>query len=103
MLDTIKKYITIAGVIALIVLFGLWRVAANNYESEKTAREQAEIQLVASQKEVENLTKYNKELAKQNAEIEKEYAEIYKNIPNDVCGDAKPSPELLKYLSKGAQ
>lgn len=103
MLGTIKKYATIVGVIALIALFGLWRVAANNYESEKAAREQAEVQLVASQKEVENLTRYNKELAKQNAEIEKEYAEIYKNIPADACGDAKPSADLLNYLSQGAQ
>lgn len=99
----IKKYITIAGIAVIVLLFSLWRISVSNYESEKKAREQVEIQLQATQQEVQNLTKFNKELEKQNAAIEKEYAEIYKNIPADTCGDVKPSKELLNYLSQGVR
>ena len=88
-------------VIAFAGLFVLWRTSANNYKMEKANREALEVQLKASQTEVENLKEYNKKIAKEMEKIEKEYKDRFQNIPKDSCGDAKPSKELLEYLKKG--
>ena len=88
-------------VVAFSALFVLWRTSANNYKIEKANREALEVQLKASQTEVENLKEYNKKIAKEMEKIEKEYKDRFQNIPKDSCGDAKPSKELLEYLKKG--
>ena len=88
-------------VVAFSALFVLWRTSANNYKIEKANREALEVQLKASQTEVENLKEYNKKIAKEMEKIEKEYKDRFQNIPKDSCGDAKPSQELLEYLRKG--
>ena len=91
-----------AIVIIICGLFVLWRTSVSNYKIEKANRESLEIQLKASQLEVNNLKEYNKKIAKEMEKIEKEYAQRFQNIPKDSCGDAKPSEELLKYF-KGEQ
>ena len=88
-------------VVAFSALFVLWRTSANNYKIEKANREALEVQLKASQTEVENLKEYNKKIAKEMEKVEKEYKDRFQNIPKDSCGDAKPSKELLEYLRKG--
>lgn len=88
-------------IVAFAGLFVLWRTSANNYKMEKANREALEVQLKASQTEVENLKEYNKKIAKEMEKIEKEYKDRFQNIPKDSCGDAKPSKELLEYLKKG--
>ncbi len=88
-------------VVAFSALFVLWRTSANNYKIEKVNREALEVQLKASQTEVENLKEYNKKIAKEIEKIEKEYKDRFQNIPKDSCGDAKPSQDLLEYLRKG--
>ena len=88
-------------VVAFSALFVLWRTSANNYKIEKANREALEVQLKASQTEVENLKEYNKKIAKEMEKIEKEYKDRFQNIPKDSCGDAKPSQDLLEYLRKG--
>lgn len=88
-------------IVAFSSLFVMWRTSVNNYKMEKANREALEVQLKASQTEVENLKEYNKKIAKEMEKIEKEYKERFQNIPKDSCGDAKPSEELLEYLRKG--
>lgn len=88
-------------IVAFSGLFVMWRTSVNNYKMEKANREALEVQLKASQTEVENLKEYNKKIAKEMEKIEKEYKERFQNIPKDSCGDAKPSEELLEYLRKG--
>lgn len=85
-------------VVAFSGLFVLWRTSVNSYKMEKANREALEVQLKASQMEVENLKEYNKKIAKEMEKIEKEYKDRFQNIPKDSCGDAKPSKELLDYL-----
>ena len=88
-------------VVAFSALFVLWRTSAHNYKIEKVNRDALEVQLKASQTEVENLKEYNKKIAKEIEKIEKEYKDRFQNIPKDSCGDAKPSQDLLEYLRKG--
>lgn len=97
----IKLIIMCVSIVAFSVLFVLWRTSANNYKIEKAARESLELQLKASQLEINNLKEYNKKIAKEMEKIEKEYKERFQNIPKDSCGDAKPSKELLEYLKGG--
>jgi len=98
----IKTWLGVAAVIAIVALFSLWRITANNYKIEKENREILEQQLQVVQEENNKLIEYNKKIEKSMKEIEKEYNERFQNIPKDSCGDAKPSKELLEFLKQGA-
>lgn len=103
MLGLSKTKIAIYAILIVVFsgLFVLWRTSVNNYKIEKANREALEIQLKASQTEVENLKEYNKKIAKEMEKIEKEYKDRFQNIPKDECGDVKPSKELLEFFKKG--
>ena len=51
-------------IVAFSGLFVMWRTSVNNYKMEKANREALEVQLKASQTEVENLKEYNKKMGK---------------------------------------
>lgn len=98
----IKLGLGICAVTLIIILFSMWRIAANNYKIERENRESAEQQLRVVQEENNKLTAYNKKIQESMKEIEKEYNEKFQNIPKDFCGDAYPSKELLDFLKQGA-
>ena len=84
-------------IIAIISLFSLWRieVTKNNNLTEQNCSLTADLDRLKADND--RLLKYNQKKDAEIAKINKEYVERLKNIPIDMCGDAYPSEELLKY------
>lgn len=76
-----------------------------NVKSEKLKNTEAKLSEALKQIKQLNIDKnklviYIEQKDKAIKDIEKEYLEKLENIPKDVCGDTKPSSELLNYLKR---
>ena len=71
----IKLGLGVCAITLIVILFSMWRIAANNYKVEKANRETLEQQLKVAQAETDRLIKYNKS-------IEKAMKEIAENVKN---------------------
>ena len=93
------KTIIIATVIGMIlVLFGLWRITAIKLNNTQTQLAEVSLKLETVNKENTRLVEYNKQRNSQIKQLEKSYQQKLDAIPADICGDMKPSKELLQYL-----
>lgn len=93
------KIIAIAVIVMIIVvLFGLWRMTAIKLNDTKDKLDQVSAQLITLQQDNDNLIAYNKKKDAEIKKINKMYEEKLNSIPADLCGDSKPSKELLQYL-----
>ena len=93
------KIIVIAVIVMIIVvLFGLWRMTAIKLDNTKDKLDQISAQLIILQQDNDNLIVYNKKKDAEIKKINKMYEEKLNSIPADLCGDNKPSKELLQYL-----
>ena len=96
------KTIIIATVIGMIlVLFGLWRITAIKLNNTQTQLAEVSLKLETVNKENTRLVEYNKQRNSQIKQLEKSYQQKLDAIPADICGDTKPSKELLQYLRSG--
>lgn len=96
------KTIIIATVIGMIlVLFGLWRITAIKLNNTQTQLAEVSLKLEIVNKENTRLVEYNKQRNSQIKQLEKSYQQKLDAIPADICGDTKPSKELLQYLRSG--
>lgn len=97
---TDKAKVIVISVIVLIitVLFGLWRMTAIKLNDTKDKLDQVSAQLITLQQDNYNLIVYNKKKDAEIKKINKTYEEKLNSIPADLCGDSKPSKELLQYL-----
>lgn len=93
------KTIIIATVIGMIlVLFGLWRITTIKLNNTQTQLAEVSLKLETVNKENTRLVEYNKQRNSQIKQLEKSYQQKLDAIPADICGDMKPSKELLQYL-----
>lgn len=96
----IRFYISICSILASIVFFFMW---CNTTEKLKHTEEALSVEqkLNKTLKEDNNkLVKYTIEKDNEIKKIREQYEEKLSNIPSDVCGDMKPSQELLIFLRK---
>lgn len=100
MMKKIKIYIFLASILSTVVFFFLWCNTVEKLENTEKALS-TEQKLNKTLKEDNNkLVKYTVEKDNEIKRIKAQYEEKLLNIPNDVCGDVKPSNELLIFLRK---
>jgi len=96
------KIIAIFSVILVIgILFGLWRTTSIKLANTREQLSEVTCQLDTVTKENARLVEYNKQRDKQIKELEKQYTEKLNAIPADLCGDTKPSKELIEFFKNG--
>ena len=101
-LDLKAKIIAIFGIILVVgSLFTLWRVTAIKLNDARQELTETTCKLDEITKENTRLVEYNKRRDSQIKQLEKEYQERLNKIPADLCGDMKPSKELIEYFKKG--
>lgn len=96
-----KIIISLSAVLVIVVLFMLWRTTS--IELNNTRQELIEItcKLDEVTKENARLVEYNKARDTEIKKLEKQYQAKLNAIPADLCGDMKPSKELIEYFKKG--
>lgn len=100
-LDTKAKIIGILGIILVVgTLFTLWRVTAIKLSNTQQQLTETTCKLDEITKENARLVEYNKRRDSQIKKLEKEYQDKLNSIPADLCGDMKPSKELIDFFTK---
>jgi len=87
-------------VVALALVFFLWRYTANSLSTTKDQLCSAQATIETLKTDNNNLIEYITQKDDKIKELEQKYEEALDNIPADQCGDAKPSKELLTYFKK---
>lgn len=101
-LDLKAKIIAILGIILVVGgLFTLWRVTAIKLNNTRQELTETTCKLDEITKENARLVEYNKARDTQIKKLEKQYQDKLNAIPADLCGDMKPSKELIEYFKKG--
>lgn len=96
------KAFIIGGVIIIIgTLFALWRITSIKLSNTERQLNEITCQLDNVTKENARLVEYNKRRDSQIKQLEKEYQEQLNKIPADLCGDMKPSAEILEFFKQG--
>ena len=100
--DLKAKIIAGLGIILVVgTLFTLWRVTSIKLENTREQLTEVTCQLDTVTKENARLVEYNKRRDSQIKQLEKEYQEQLNKIPADLCGDMKPSAEMLEFFKQG--
>ena len=101
-LDLKAKIIAILGIILVVgSLFTLWRVTAIKLNNTRQQLTETTCKLDEVIKENARLVEYNKVRDTEIKKLEKQYQAKLNAIPADLCGDMKPSKELIEYFKKG--
>lgn len=101
-LDLKTKLIAILGIILVVGgLFTLWRVTAIKLNNTQQQLVETTCKLDEITKENARLVEYNKARDTEIKKLEKQYQAKLDAIPADLCGDMKPSKELIEYFKKG--
>lgn len=101
-LDIKTKYIVALGIlIAVIMLIFLWRNTAIKLANTEQKLTEVTCALDTVTKENTRLVEYNKARDTEIKKLEKQYQAKLNTIPADLCGDMKPSKELIEYFKKG--
>lgn len=102
--DLKAKIITGLCIILIIgTLFALWRVTSIKLENTREQLTEVTCQLDTVTKENARLVEYNKRRDSEIKNLEKQYQAKLNAIPADLCGDMKPSAELIEFFKKGEQ
>lgn len=100
--DTKVKIIAGLGILLVIgTLFALWRVTSIKLENTREQLNEVTCQLDTVSKENARLVEYNKRRDSEIKNLEKQYQDKLNAIPADLCGDMKPSKELLDFFKEG--
>ena len=100
-LDTKAKIIGILGIILIVgTLFTLWRVTSIKLNNTREQLNEVTCQLDTLTKENARLVDYNKRRDSEIKKLEKQYQDKLNAIPADLCGDMKPSKELIDFFTK---
>ena len=101
-LDLKAKIIAILSIILVVgSLFTLWRVTAIKLNNTRQQLTETTCKLDEVTKENARLVEYNKVRDTEIKKLEKQYQAKLNAIPADLCGDMKPSKELIEYFKKG--
>lgn len=104
LLDTKSKIIGILGIVLIVgTLFTLWRVTSIKLNNTREQLNEVTCQLDTLTKENARLVDYNKRRDSEIKKLEKQYQDKLNAIPADLCGDMKPSKELIDFFRKGDQ
>lgn len=87
-------------VVALIIVSFLWRFTANSLDITKNQLCTAQETISTLQSDNQNLIQFITQKDNAIKELEQKYTEALENIPEDKCGNTKPSKELLNYFKK---
>lgn len=100
---TTKFKLILAGIVIILIgtLFALWRITSIKLENTRNQLTEVSAQLDTVSKENANLVEYNSRRDSQLKELQKAYEKHLNSIPADLCGDMKPSKELLDFFKEG--
>lgn len=100
-LDMKTKCIIVLGIlITVITLIFLWRSTTIKLANTEQKLIEVTCALDAVTKENTRLVEYNKRRDTEIKSLEKQYQNKLNAIPADLCGDMKPSKELIEYFKK---
>lgn len=98
-----KIYIIGIGIAIIIGLFSAWRITSTKLANTEKELAATTCQLTTLQEENQKLSEYNKKKDTEIKNLQDKYKQQLQNIPTDVCGDTKPSKELLEYFKNGGK
>lgn len=102
MISTKLKFALITGaIVAILALFSLWRITSIKLSNTREQLTETTCKLDELTKENARLVEYNKRRESQIKDLEKEYQKYLSSIPADLCGDMKPSKELIEFFKQG--
>ena len=96
-----KIIISLSAVLVIGVLFMLWRTTSIELNNTRQELIETTCKLDEITKENARLVEYNKARDTEIKKLEKQYQAKLNAIPADLCGDMKPSKELIEYFKKG--
>ena len=100
--DLKTKIIAIAAIVIVVgTFFTLWRVTSIKLNNTREQLTEVTCKLDTVTKENARLVEYNKQRDTQIKVLEKEYQSKLNSIPADLCGDMKPSKEMIEFFKKG--
>lgn len=102
-LNNIFKYVFIVCICLLGICFYLWRVTSEKLDKVQTELSNANSTITTLNKDITKLTEYITKKDTEIKKIEEDYKKKLENVPRDVCGDVKPSEELLQYLKRNVK
>lgn len=87
-------------ILILICIFLAYALYLTNGQLEETKKQLSSALKQIEQLNIDNdkLIIYIKQKDTEIKKIENEYLEKLEKVPSDICGDVKPSVELLNYL-----
>lgn len=93
--------ILLIGISIIGLFFGLWRMTSVKLDNARNQIDEMTYAIDNLNKENANLVEYNKRRDKEIKDIEKLYQDQLNSIPADLCGDMKPSEEMIEFFKKG--
>ncbi len=102
-MSKLKLYIIGIIIVLIVSLFSAWRITSTKLVNTEKELAATTCQLTTLQEENQKLLEYNKKKDIEIKNLQDKYKQQLQNIPNDICGDAKPSKELLEYFKNGGK
>lgn len=102
-MSKLKPYIIGIIIVLIVSLFSAWRITSTKLVNTEKELAATTCQLTTLQEENQKLSEYNKKKDTEIKNLQDKYKQQLQNIPADICGDAKPSKELLEYFKNGGK
>lgn len=100
MINKITTTLMVILFVALVLVSIMWKYTANSLHITKDQLYTAQKTISTLQADNQNLVQYITQKDSAIKELEQKYTKALENIPEDKCGNAKPSKELLEYFKK---
>lgn len=100
MINKITTTLMVILFVALMLVSIMWKYTANSLHITKDQLCTAQETISTLQADNQNLIQYITQKDNAIKELEQKYTKALENIPEDKCGNTKPSKELLEYFKK---
>lgn len=97
-MSKITLYILCICFLCICSLFTVWQVTAAKLKTTRNDLEIVQNQVQTLKTANDNLVIYLQQRDTQIKTLEVKYQQVLNNVPADICGDTKPSKELLEYF-----
>lgn len=102
-LNNLRNSILCLLVICVLIFCFLWLNTKDSLEATQDKLRDVSNKVDILTKDNSNLVEYNVKKDQKIKEIENKYKNSTQNVPRDVCGDVKPSKELLQFFKENVK
>lgn len=97
-MSKITLYILCISFLCVCGLFTMWQITSAKLKTTRNDLEIVQNQVQTLKTANDNLVIYLQQRDTQIKNLEVKYQQVLNNVPADICGDTKPSKELLEYF-----